>query len=186
MTMNGEEQSPGNRELLERIYDRHHQAMFAVASQMMTDDPCSVDDVLQIAFIQIIPHLEKIGRMSDAGARAYILKTVRSVALKFLRKERIALKYSVPLDEQHESIPDKTNILDELCERENRNEMTAVIRAMPAIYRDVLELHYVSHMDLREIAVQFHLPYDTVKKRFCRGKDMLTKAIRKKGGRYEK
>ena len=186
MTMNDEEHSPGNREILERIYNQHHQAMFAVASQMMSDAPSSIEDVMQITFMQLIPHLEKIDRMSDSGARSYILKTVKSVALKFLRKEKTALKYCVPLDEHHESIPDKTNVLDEICARESKNDMKAVIRSMPAIYRDVLDLHYVSHMSLKEIATQFQLPYDTVKKRFRRGKTMLAEAIRKKGGRYEK
>ncbi len=180
-------QNPCNRKMLEQIYDKHYRAMLGFAQKLMTDAPCSVEDVLQNAFIRIMPHLEAISQMTDAGARAYILKTVETEVLKFLQKEQIPLKYTVPLDEQYiDSIADKTNILDDLCEKEKMEDMVRILHGMPGIYRNVLNLYYVSHMNLKEIAAHFHLPYATVKKRFQRGKDLLIQQMTRKGGPYEK
>ena len=173
--------------MLEQIYDKHYRAMFGFAQKMMTDAPCSVEDVLQNAFIRIMPHLEAISRMTENGARAYMLRVVKTEALKFLQKEHIPLKYTVPLDEQYiDSIADDTNILDELCEKEQMDAMVRILHEMPGIYRDVLNLYYVSRMNLKEIAAHCHLPYATVKKRFQRGKEMLIRQMTRKGGPYEK
>ena len=178
---------PSARKRLEAIYDKHYQLMFTAASQLMPEALCSVEDVLQDAFMHMFPYLDRIEQMSEAGAEAYLLRIVEREAVRFLQQERMMQKNLVPLDDQcAEHIPNKVNILDTICEQETINELVQIIRNMPARYRDILDLYYISQLSLKEIAVHLHIPYDTTKKRFQRGRKLLMQRIRRKGGYYEK
>ncbi len=171
------------KQMLEEIYNTYYPMMFTTAAQLMPDSMSSVEDVLQNSFLRILSHLEIISQMSEPGTRAYILRIVEREALQFLRKEKTALGCSVPLDEQHTAhLASDEDILDDICARETMDELMQMICAMPKDHRDLLELYYVSHLSLKEIAAHFQLPYDTVKKRFQRGKKALVKKIMKKGG----
>ena len=59
-----------------------------------------------------------------------------------------------------------------------------MIRRLPEGVRDVLELHYLCRMELRDIARQFGISYNAVKKRYQRGKRLLAAGLREGGVYY--
>lgn len=49
------------------------------------------------------------------------------------------------------------------------------IMSLPESYRECLELHIVYELPAKAISALIHLPYETVKKRLQRGKELLRK-----------
>ena len=162
----------------EEIYARHHCALAAYAASLMRDMPDETEDLMQNVYLRIIRNQESIAQMNDIGARIYLLKIVKNEVWRFRRWELPLLKRQIPLEEADDLLlSDDWDPEDKLCAEDGYRTLVRLIRTMPATYRDILYLHFLSHLTLKQIAEQFGMNYHTVKKRFERGKVLLMEQI---------
>lgn len=169
-------------QVFDEIYDRHHRALSSYAIVLMKDLPDEVEDVMQNVYLRVIRNQEKIAQMNDAGARIYLLKIVEHEVWRFRRWKLPLLKRQIPLEEA-DTLPlsDELNPATKICAEANYQTLVQLIQTMPATYRDILFLHFLSRLTLRQIAEKFDMNYYTVKKRFQRGKALLIEQIERKG-----
>lgn len=173
---------PDQQELFRRIYRTHIDAMKACAWNIMHQFPDLTEDVLQEAFINILPHLDRIGSMPEDGARAYLLTVVKTAAIKILERNQMPHGHIVSFQElKEESVPCSTNVLDDICLNEEYQQLVQAIRELPQVYREILYLHYLGDMNLQEIASRFQVSYGTVRKRLQRGKVQLIRKMQEGG-----
>jgi RNA polymerase sigma-70 factor (ECF subfamily) len=77
------------------------------------------------------------------------------------------------LEIQDESIePD-----EEICRREDRQELEASVEMLPLPYQETIRLYYFDNLNAREVAERLHQPIGTVKSTIHRGTRLLRKAL---------
>ena len=161
-----------------QIYEDHKTLMRKVAYKLLHENTRFADDAVQDAFVNMSRNMNVLARMDDQAIRVYAIKAVTTSALKLLEQEG---RY-VPLDSETVDIPDGDNtVLDHVCFTETYQILLQAVRELPETYREVLRLHYLCQIDLPAIARMFGMKYDTVKKRFQRGRQMLMKKLEKEG-----
>ncbi len=171
-------EEPDQRTRFRRIYQKHHEVMCACARQCTLQFPHLAEDILQEVWLHILPRVNQLSAMTEAGARAYLLSAVRNTAITMQQKEARTQSSQIPLQTlPEESLPDRTDVLDEVCALDTCRRLAQAIRSLTDETREVIYLYYLSSMSLREIAEFLHLPYDTVRKRFQRGKTRLMQKL---------
>ncbi len=170
----------GGTDRFGQIYSQCHRAMFAYALRM-TGDYDLAEDVTQDAFVRIARNLSALDGKDPPAVYVYALKAVRCAALDLLKKRQ---HFPVP-DTDEEELPEQSTgpdpVLDDLCARENMQQITDCIRRLPVKYREVFYLYFVDGLSLREVAGWLELPVDTVRRRFSRGKQLLVRELEKGG-----
>lgn len=173
---------PDRRTLFRKIYQKHHEVMCAYARQCTLQFPHLTEDVLQEVWMRVLPRIEQIADMTESGARAYLLSAVKNTAITLQQREARTQAPLVPLQGLHEeSLPAHTDVVDEVCALDACQRLSQAIRSMTEETREVLYLYYLSTMSFRQIADVLHLPYDTVRKRFQRGKTRLIQKLNEGG-----
>ena len=76
---------------------------------------------------------------------------------------------------------DNINDLSLLIENDNTRSIIDTIRAMPDIYRTVLEMRFVEERSTKEIAKALSLKETTVDVRIHRGRALLIRKLREEG-----
>ena len=77
-----------------------------------------------------------------------------------------------------EDVPSDEDINELVSSNEQYNIIISAIHKLSSIYSDVLLLHLVHEIPLKEIAKSLHISYDTVKKRYSRGIKHLTNTLK--------
>ncbi len=182
-TMKAITSDPESLALFEALYAAHNDAMKAYAWRTLDRCPHLVEDVLQEVWIRMFQHLHLLSDMSTSAARSYLLASVKNVALSMISRDPFVRNKVISLqDLAEDAVPDFTDLLDEICTSEASRQLAQAILSLPEDTQNVLYLYFMEFMNLREISAHLQLSYNTVYKRFRRGKQQLKKIIRKVGG----
>lgn len=134
----------GDREALDRLFDRHYDEVFAYAERILTD-PHAASDAAQEAFLRVLRYGESFDGRSSF--RTWILRVVRNVCLDQIeqrRRRRQADDTLPPIDPvQPASMPDPRIPL-----------LREALQALPPTRRDVIVLrrfHGLSYAEIGEI-----------------------------------
>lgn len=119
-------------------------------------------------------------RILTLKLEAWLFEITRNVYYNYLRdnKARYAHLPSVPLDvtedspylELQDAAPEPD---EELCRREERQELEAAIANLPLQHQETMRLYYFDNLNSREIAEQLRQPIGTVKSTIHRGTRLL-------------
>ena len=173
------------RVTFEEIYHTYQNMMRSYACALLHCSSEGADDVLQEAFLGIARNMDRVCTMPHKVLRSYLMVTVRNTVYKQREKDQQLFRVKQRLEEAEQYRPKASDeVLAEVCSRESLRLLAALIRDLPAGCREVLELHYVCHMELKEIAKHLGITYNAVKKRYRRGNDLLAKGLREGGVTY--
>ena len=155
-------ESDEERRLFTDLYNQYGNMMLHVAKRYFPKDMYAAEDVVQNAWIRVVDHFKKRG--------AYLVVIVRNEAITALRKQKPELQF----DE---------NFVEGYIDLENDNTRSIIdtIRAMPDIYRTVLEMRFVEERSTKEIAKALSLKETTVDVRIHRGRALLIRKLREEG-----
>lgn len=164
-------------DLLERLYYTYKGPMYAYACKFLGKYSNLAEDAVQNAWIRISNHLDIVSTLAEPAVQAYILTCVKHCAIRLVQKEKTVDFF--PLST--EIIPSQEkSILDQICDKESLQQVKEAIRELPDIYKDIIRMHYLSNLSLKDIARMYDLSYAAVKKRHTRGIDKLIELIQKK------
>lgn len=117
----------------------------------------------------------------------WLFEITRNVFYNSIRDSRTrqANLPSISLDVSEDSpqleIPDESMEPDEeVCRREDRQELEASVGMLPQSYQETIRLYYFDNLNSREIAEQLHQPAGTVKSTIHRGTRLLRKALQER------
>ena len=147
-------ESDEERRLFTDLYNQYGNMMLHVAKRYFPKDMYAAEDVVQNAWIRVVDH--------------FVI--VRNEAITALRKQKPELQF----DE---------NFVEGYIDLENDNTRSIIdtIRAMPDIYRTVLEMRFVEERSTKEIAKALSLKETTVDVRIHRGRALLIRKLREEG-----
>lgn len=125
-------ESDEERRLFTDLYNQYGNMMLHVAKRYFPKDMYAAEDVVQNAWIRVVDHFQKIQAVPSKKRGAYLVVIVRNEAITALRKQKPELQF----DE---------NFVEGYIDLENDNTRSIIdtIRAMPDIYRTVLEMRFV-------------------------------------------
>ena len=119
-------------------------------------------------------------RILSLKLEAWLFEITRNVFYNYLRENKARMNHlpSVSLDMSEESpyleLQDSALEPDEeLCRREERQELVAGIARLPSQYQETMRLYYFDSLNSREIAERLKQPIGTVKSTIHRGTRLL-------------
>ncbi|MBQ9082314.1 MAG: sigma-70 family RNA polymerase sigma factor [Clostridia bacterium] len=174
---------PVQQNTFQWIYETYQDMMRKYACSLMHCCSEDADDVLQECFMNIARNMDTVGALEPKAVRSYVMQTVKRAVWRQTERERREDAVRQRMEEVYDRSATDA-VLEEVCTRENYRLLVEVIRRLPEGVRDVLELHYLCRMELRDIARQFGISYNAVKKRYQRGKRLLAAGLREGGVYY--
>lgn len=153
----------------ETIYMLHRRSMYTRAYRIVKNE-YTAEDMVHLAFLRILEHLDKIDETNSNKTRAYLITIVEHLAIDYYRKMK------------HENYLsyDELNlyIYDYSYNPYNQsNYISDAIAKLPTKYSSVLNLKYKLGYNNAEIAKFLHTNETNVRKRLSRAKDKLSKIL---------
>lgn len=163
-----------------KLYEKYRSLLVHVAYEKVKD-PHLAEDAVQTAFLNVVRSFHSVGEIDSHKTKRFLVVVTENAAIDILRKNRIYAPVSYDQLEPVMSV-DK-DMLDNVAVE----ELTAIIRELPPIYRDVLELRAYHDLSERQIAIVLGVEYATVRKRLERARTILAKELNKRqeGAVYE-
>ena len=158
---------------LARLYERYYAAMVWVAYSLLLDRGLA-EDAAQQAFARAC---EKLSRLRNVERFGPWLTTICRNAAQDMLRER-----------QRRAVLQRTAANGDLAGRSNDGFDRIVKEAvdgLPAMYREIIVLHYYTGMSYREIESVLGISGDTIKGRLARARKRIRIHLEKEGFRRE-
>ena len=167
-----------DHEKVEYVYHKYHQDMLRLATYRLRQRRsanCELDaeDVVQNAFVKIVRHIGKIDfSLGEKAVHSYIMKIVANEVKSFMSD-------TVYCDnlEQYENLLSDDDFLEQLCIREQYQEVVSAVAQLDERYSITLSLRYVDNMSVKEIAALLGIEEKSVYTRIERGKRKLLEKL---------
>lgn len=159
----------GDRRALYELYQQYQGIMQRVAKGFFPVDPHAVEDVVQTAWLRVVENFSKIIEISSEKRGGYLVIIVKNESLSLLRSRR------------RELLTDEVLSEDVIDESGDTTPIIDLIRAMPEVYRAVLELRFVEERSTKEIAALLKLNEGAVDMRIHRGRKLLLEKLQEEG-----
>lgn len=164
-------QDEKSKSKFENIYLTHHKAMLKIAFEI-TKNQHDAEDALSDALYRIARNIEKIDDTNEILLKSYLFKATKNSAIDILRRRSKELN----LDEVF-TLPSESDVIAEIIDDEECRMLVKSIYAMPYTYRDVLVLHFLHGLRVREIADSLSMNVSSVKTKIRRGKRILSRLL---------
>ncbi|MBQ8922126.1 MAG: sigma-70 family RNA polymerase sigma factor [Oscillospiraceae bacterium] len=142
-----------DEEAFERLYRQYVRLMLQTAYQILHNKQ-DAEDAVQTAFLRIATHFSGVEKNICPKTANQFVIIVRNIAIDIYRKKK--REVSAPLLEETVSEDFHANTLDE------------AMQALPQSMRDILYLHHIYGLSVKEIAKLLGLKTDAVYKRLQR------------------
>ena len=153
------------------FYQAHKEPLYRYALSLVKN-PALAEEAVQEAWSRCIQYSQRFLAVPPEKRPAWMAVVVRNAAFTLLAKEQRYL----PL-EAEETLP--------APEHGDVSGIVTLIRTLPPLYRQVLELKLLLEWTDREMARYLGLSEGQVRTRIWRGRKLLQAALRKKGYEYD-
>jgi RNA polymerase sigma-70 factor (ECF subfamily) len=179
-------ESATDREFLESLYRTYRKMLFHIAKGYVHEDGAA-EDVVQDAFVKLIPKIPLLRSFDRCRLRAYLVATVRNTAItKAMRwKAERVQRIDDPVEEAAWSISDSGSSLeDALLSKEQRESFAAVLGSLEEQERFLLEAKYFVQQTDREIAEKLQVKPDSIRMMLTRVRRKVLKKLQEEAEDY--
>lgn len=142
-------EDPDNQRFIENLYEEHKRLMLSKVGKYISD-PNDRADVIQEVLIKLIEKISDLRGKKSCVLRAYIVSVIRSTSIDYLRRQRVRLSHTLPLETVEEMHVASLDDLMELVENKS-----CLSRIWPQISEDdqlLLEMRYIQGYSHAELA----------------------------------
>lgn len=161
----------------ERIYRKYHLDIYKRIRNILPNEE-DAKDAMQDTWVKVIDHIEKFREKEDDSTKAYIMRIARNQSISILRMKQKEAKTLCDIDEVE--IADDEELFA-ACESNGVSVVLECFKMLTEIQRDVLNLYYIHHHSLKEIAKLMNLSEVTVAGRWARGRARLIELLEQRG-----
>jgi RNA polymerase sigma-70 factor (ECF subfamily) len=171
-----------------------HQRFYGRILTHVTKMGCNSDhaeDVTQETFIRFSQKIDEMESLSDRAVASYLYTTASNIVIDYLRKTRgrnpaapiILLSLdSSDIDGTVLEVEDSAPPVHHDLENDEYHQCLRLLvhdalKCLPDWQREVIVMHHVQGMDVKEISVRVGYPVGTVKSRLCRGRAEMAKRM---------
>jgi RNA polymerase sigma-70 factor (ECF subfamily) len=167
-----------NPAALSELYDRYGSILKALVIRVVNDE-AEAEDLLQEIFLQVWRQADHYSR--DKGkALGWLVTLSRRRAIDRLRRRQAYIRAKDRLETQLDCQPaawTNVRIEEDIRNEDLRSMFTRLMKALPVLQKEAIELAFFRGMSQREIARHTTTPLGTVKTRLELGLRKLTTAI---------
>ena len=164
-------------DLINELFSQYRQKMYKQALSMV-EKPEDAEDMLQIAFLKIIRHLEKISRMPAEGREGYLIKAIKRICFDYNKKKK-KCTYISDIDE---SVIDVGSLVtDAAVLNMSVNEIKEALNDLSERDRNILYFKLFEGYKAKDIAEKLKIPTRNINVYIKRANDRLLKVLRKRG-----
>ena len=175
------------REFMERMYIKYYALMRKYAYEI-SQDAGQVDDIINDACIKLINKISLLRTFNSCILTSYIVYTVRSVAIDFVKHRAVASKWHFygADDDMMGSIPCNNNTPEDiLFSNEHFDGLYEALDQLPERDRTLLQYKYFFDMNDKEIALAFNIKKDSVREYLSRARKRVYKLLREERRPYD-
>lgn len=173
--MENKREKQSDAELLEYIFMKYRNGMYAVAFSILHDQ-YQAEDAVGDACEKFIPYLGKCREMEERKIKTLLTRFVKNAAIDIYRKNRRE-QGNISVEEQ-EWLTDAYRPIESYMKSLQYRELIREIRkVLPAQYWEVVCMRYFEGMPVHEIALRLNLSEENVYSRLRRAKEKVRKAL---------
>lgn len=160
---------PNDKRFIEKIYKDFNRTMFKTAGRYVSSLP-DQEDIVQNAIVKLIGRVDDLRKFSCCVLPKYIVYTIRSVAIDFLRTRGRLEAHIVSLDDNM-TVESKSEPLDAyLISKERTARSKEIWPKLPEEEQLLLEGKYIwGHSD-KELAEDFRCKPDSIRMKLTRAR----------------
>ncbi|MCL2320989.1 MAG: sigma-70 family RNA polymerase sigma factor [Oscillospiraceae bacterium] len=138
------------RKTLTYLYDKFKGRLFHTALKI-TNNQVMAEDAVHNTFISAIHHKEKIISMDEIDFLRWSVIVVKGKCIDLIRKEKHYADSSI--DEFDDILPSNTMPVDEyVIQQDTYRKLKNCIDGLDEVSSQILEMKYILHMPMKEIA----------------------------------
>lgn len=164
---------------IENLYYSYRKQMFFVANALL-NDTYEAENAVHDAFVGIAVSIDKVPK-NEQDERLYVLTCARNAASK-LEKKRRRYSAEINIDDLNEAdLMVADAVFESVAASENMELLKRAIARLPDIYRDVLLLHCVYDMKVKDMAQLLGRKAATAEKQLARARAALCRLCAEEG-----
>jgi RNA polymerase sigma-70 factor (ECF subfamily) len=167
-----------DRATFEKMYRECRDAMYYVAYGILKSQQ-KAEDAVHDSFLKIIENIENYREQSCPQMKSFCVIVCRNTAIDTARRE--TKLFYLDNETAFETIPDSKLTDNQVIEMMGYSIIVEKLRSLPVLYHDVMYLHLVDGLSIKELSRLLDLPKETTKKRLQRGRKILIYELRKEG-----
>lgn len=174
-TVDGTNKNQGKeQDFLAVMYEKYYWLVRSYALKIVEDEKIA-EDMIQEAFIRLIPEAEKLMQMKEPVYVSYLVTTVKRVSSDYVRRSaNKRFKDSLSFSEtEYLNLPDDLpDVAEFVVGNISAEKMKDAVRKLPQKYRDVLLFKYLLEMSDREIGKMLGISAGSVRQYLTRARRM--------------
>lgn len=168
------------KERFEELYKVYWKSMLRYAYSLIRDE-AAAEDIVQEVFIKAAGCMDQIMEIEDSHTQNFLFTIVKNCSIDYIRKMKKEWKQICSLDEDIILVDDE-DILEDICDSENRESLYAEIKKLKKAYREVLLMKYAQELSDEEIASELDISTENVRIRIFRARKALSKVMKRNRG----
>lgn len=144
----------GNNQAFDILLDRHTQRVFNYIMHLVKDSD-QANDIFQETFVKVITTIKQGRYTADGKFVSWVMRIAHNIVIDCFRQDKS--EATISTDEADYDILNRRELSDStiedlLVDTAIRNDVRALIRALPREQRQVLVMRYYGNMSFKEIA----------------------------------
>lgn len=166
------------KEYFESIYNRYKLLMYQTARHY-TSNQADLEDIMQDSVERLLRKTHKLMAIPSCALAAYIVYTVRSVAINLKRHQSVVMQHSIPLDVSEQDTYESPHLSpDKLVEKLNAKKQLSLLWAkLPEEDQDLLYRKYIAEETDDELAEIFHCKKESIRMKLTRARRKAMKLL---------
>lgn len=166
------------KEFFESIYNRYKHLMYQTARHY-TSNQADLEDIMQDSVERLLRKIYKLMAIPSCALAAYIVYTVRNVAINLKRHQSVVMQHSVPLDINEQDAFESPHLPpDKIVEKLDTNKQLSLLwDKLPEEDQDLLYRKYIAEQTDDELAVIFHCKKDSIRMKLTRARRKAMKLL---------
>lgn len=169
------------------LYLKHRELMYGTAMKLV-HDPAVAEDLVHDAMVKLIDKEETLVALECCTLRVYVVYTVRSLAINYLRKlnKERARTVEVEQDWEEPMFIDRSPQPEEaLLMKEREKEFMEVWNTLPESTRDLLAGKYILGLSDTELAAEFDCNPSSIRMKLTRARRQVLEKIKESDFNFE-
>lgn len=163
----------GSRENLIRLIEQYQNLVFSICLKM-TGDYFTAEDITQDTFIAAYKNWKSFDGKNE---KTWICRIATNKCIDY---QRAAVRKVVSIeDESIIDMPDSTDVLHEIINKDIMQEVENAVQNLDEPYRKVAWQHFIEGKSAKEISFENDVGIKTIQTQIYRARSMLKKKIRK-------
>lgn len=175
--------TPDKSKVIEDIYCKYKRLMFATARKY-TENISDQEDIVQTALERLLKVSDKADVSSWRISASYIVYTVRSVSIDFLRKKgrESVFLISIEDDQLAETAREEGTLDDLLLSIDRSEQLKAIWSEVPMEDRILLEGKYIFGLTDQELAIALGCSPKGIRMKLSRARRRAAKILPERNG----